>query len=235
MDTSEPLTRVQRRRLRNRELMLDAAERMVTAHGASGLRVEVVAEAADVSVGSIYTHFGNKDGLVVAVADRALERAGAAMSAAYDTSASPMAQVAAAGQAYAELLLRYPFLIRFIVADSTRPENRPLTEQVARRVIAMNQEMERRIDMGIACGEIRPLDARLLASFLFGAWNGVVALTIGSGVSPLTKAEARACLDLARRIVIDGIAAAGSNWADEGHPLHAEHHDHPTNSADRSS
>lgn len=50
-----------------RKRVLAAAGELIDAHGEAGLRVTDVAEMAGVSVGTIYTHFVNRDELIVAV------------------------------------------------------------------------------------------------------------------------------------------------------------------------
>ena len=63
--------RIQRRRTKTRAALLEAAERAFTTRRYHEVRVEELAAAADVSVGSLYNQFGGKEGLYVAVADRA--------------------------------------------------------------------------------------------------------------------------------------------------------------------
>jgi AcrR family transcriptional regulator len=49
-----------------RQRLLDAAVRLLDAHGESALRMTAIAEEAGVAVGLITHHFGSRDGLVVA-------------------------------------------------------------------------------------------------------------------------------------------------------------------------
>lgn len=49
------------------EAILNAAERQFLAHGFERTRVEDIARAANVSVGTVYLHFENKDGVYAAV------------------------------------------------------------------------------------------------------------------------------------------------------------------------
>lgn len=199
--------RVQRRRARNRTTMLDVAEAMFAADGVAAVRVEAIADAADVSVGSVYTHFGNKDGLVVAVTERILDRAGLYLAEAYHVSESPLEQVAATGVAYLNLLLDSPFLIRFLSSDALALENQAVTGGIGQRIAALHTVLEERIDAAIAAGQVKRIDARMLARFLFGAWNGVVGFTMQSDATRLTSDDVEQCLHQARRIIVDGITA----------------------------
>jgi AcrR family transcriptional regulator len=56
-----------RRGLATRQRVLQVATQAIEEHGEAALRVEDVAQAAGVSVGTIYRYFGNREGLVVAV------------------------------------------------------------------------------------------------------------------------------------------------------------------------
>src|SRR5262249_39386290 len=53
--------------------LLDAAERIVEADGVEGLTVRRVAEAGGTTTRAVYTVFGSKDGLVVALGRRAFD------------------------------------------------------------------------------------------------------------------------------------------------------------------
>jgi AcrR family transcriptional regulator len=54
---------------RNRQKILDAAERIVAEQGAERLSLDEVARCADVGVGTVYRRFGDRAGLVFALLD----------------------------------------------------------------------------------------------------------------------------------------------------------------------
>ena len=68
------LTAARRERdLRRREdLILDAAEDMLLAHGYLGLNLDRLAERVEYSKGTLYNHFGNKEDIVLTLANRQL-------------------------------------------------------------------------------------------------------------------------------------------------------------------
>jgi AcrR family transcriptional regulator len=68
-------SRRQRQALRTREVILDAARELFLGGGYAGTRIQAIAEAADVSVETIYKAFGGKPGLVRAIAEKGLEGA----------------------------------------------------------------------------------------------------------------------------------------------------------------
>lgn len=66
--------------------MLDAAESLLDAGGPDALTVDAVVRAAQTSTGSFYARFGDRQGLLVAMQDRFLERLTASLVRAFDTS-----------------------------------------------------------------------------------------------------------------------------------------------------
>lgn len=72
--TAEPRKRPrQRRSVETVERILDAAARIFDERGYRATTTNHVAEAAGVSIGSLYQYFPNKDALLVSLADRHLD------------------------------------------------------------------------------------------------------------------------------------------------------------------
>jgi AcrR family transcriptional regulator len=69
-------SRRRKQALRTRETILEAAKRLFLGGGYAGTTIAVIADAADVSVETIYKGFGGKPGLVRAIAEKGLEGAG---------------------------------------------------------------------------------------------------------------------------------------------------------------
>lgn len=65
--------RREREREARREAILDAAQDLVATEGYHGLRMDAVAEAAELSKGTLYLYFENKDALCAAVATRLID------------------------------------------------------------------------------------------------------------------------------------------------------------------
>jgi AcrR family transcriptional regulator len=59
-----------RRGVKSRELVLDAAERVMAEHGYDGASVERVVEETGIPKSSVYHYFGSKDGILLAVMER---------------------------------------------------------------------------------------------------------------------------------------------------------------------
>lgn len=208
--------RGERRAARTRAAILDAAERAFRADGYRGTRMEDVAEAADVAIGSIYGHFGNKDGLYHALAERSVELFGAYMDRAYAAGATPLERVMAAGDSYLRFHLEHPGAFRFLAfadPDAGPAIDAELRERLTARTEALIDRFRDEIQAAIDAGEARPLDAHDLSRFLWGAWNGVVGLTLRGDRMALTDESVAACIQTGRRLVIEGLVAPAARDA----------------------
>lgn len=86
--------------------LLDAAETVLDRDGSSGVTIRAVASQAEVAPMSVYNRFGNKDGLIVALAMRTLEQLGGAIDVAeVDNPAERFRQ---ACRNYRDFALRHP-------------------------------------------------------------------------------------------------------------------------------
>lgn len=204
--TTVAAQRGERRRMRTRAVLIDAAEALLAEGPSASVRIEDIAEGADMSVGAVYLNFESKDGVFAAVADRIANRAIEQLSAAFDLALSPYEQVSAAGTAYMRFLLDNPAFVRYLATESTGHESQ-LQESSSGTVATLLALFETAIQASIDAGEIRAVNARLVAHFLFGAWNGVAALTLGPSGATLTATDVEQCLEQARHVVLAGLAA----------------------------
>lgn len=211
-----------RRRARTREQILDAAEAAFAPAGYRGVRMEELAEAADVSVGSIYGHFGNKDGVYLALVERALEQFAAYLDAAFDPSYSPLEQAMAAGEVYLRFHLEHPGSFRFLAFDGVETRMPELDadalavrERVGERLEEILGGFQDRIQQAIEAGEADGgYDSKLVARFLWGAWNGVVSFGLRTDRMALSDDEIAACLRMGRRLVNEGLTAPAHRGPD---------------------
>jgi AcrR family transcriptional regulator len=83
-----------------RELILDAAERVLVDRIPTEVTFEEIADAAEVSRGLVYNYFRDRTALLVALAERALERLDRELASAVDPGSDLPMQIAALGRAY---------------------------------------------------------------------------------------------------------------------------------------
>ena len=135
--------------------ILDAAEAEVSAHGFAAASTNAIAAAAGVAKGLAFHHFGSKDGLLVAVYDRALARTVAAL----DAGDAPLP--ADLFERLHALTIRKirgfqddPQGYRVLVAAAAAPE--PLRTELATRARALRAEHLPRLLAGIDPSPLRP-------------------------------------------------------------------------------
>lgn len=200
-------SRAERRRADKRNRVLDRAEAMFTSSSYAAVRIEEVAEAADISVGTVYNYFGGKEGLYLAVAERVLDRVEEELSPAYDPQLGPAEAVALLGRCYLRALVANPIACRSLVAETDAPDG-DLVEGARKRVARLYDEAAWLIDRGIAEGTIAPMDSDLAARFLIGSWNGVFASTFHT-LGPRASVESvTQTLELASDLLARGMMCA---------------------------
>jgi AcrR family transcriptional regulator len=203
--------RASRRRARVREQLLDIAERAFTASAYQDVRMDDLAEEADISVGSIYGHFGSKDGLYLALRERAVEQMAEYLGQCARPEYSPLERVMACGDAYLRFHLEHPGLFRFLAFDRVAPAGQSDEAQradVGDRLAEVITWFEGLVADAISSGEADAgYDARLVSRFLWAAWNGVVALSLRGDELALTDDDVAACLQMGRRLVNEGLTA----------------------------
>lgn len=217
-DGNGPGSRSDRRKARTVQAIIAAAEQKFLARGFHGTTVEEIAEAADVSVGSIYVHFRSKEGLYVALLERALDVQERYMEEAFKPTLSLGQQLFAAGWAYLRFYLDHPAYFRILAFPhlDARPQDDLsfAAQRLAERAEAGVRRVASIIELGVKTGAARPVDPYRAAKFMWGAWTGVIALNMRPDRLRLDDSELQAVLDEGRRIVAEGIAGMGLRQPD---------------------
>lgn len=95
---------------RNRQRILDAAERLFAEYGVGGVSMDAIAAEAGVGKGTLFRRFGDKAGLAVALIDereRALQAAVLSGPPPLGPGAEPGERLAAFGSAYARFVVKH--------------------------------------------------------------------------------------------------------------------------------
>jgi AcrR family transcriptional regulator len=207
-DTS---SRSARRKARTVQAIFEAAERKFLDHGFHGTTVEEIAASADVSVGSIYVHFDSKEGLYLALIERALDVEERYLADAFKPTMSLGQQLFAAGWAYMQFYLDHPGYFRILVfphTDAQPPAAFPkATQRLTERVEAQIARVAEIIALGVKTGAARPVDPYRAAKFMWGAWSGVIALHLRPDRLRLGDDELKQVLEQGRVLLAEGIAS----------------------------
>jgi TetR/AcrR family transcriptional regulator len=180
--------------------------------------MDEISEEADVAVGSIYAHFGSKDGVYTGLIDRALELDKRYCDKGFDSGTTPVEQLVGLSEGYLRFAREHPGyfrLFRFPPPDRPSVEAAPRpAERVAQRIREETERMAGRVRAAIEEGVARPVDPQSTATFLWAAWDGVIACHVGPAHINLTEAEFDAVLDRAREVLALGLLLAPSTKSD---------------------
>jgi AcrR family transcriptional regulator len=110
-----------RRGVKSRELVLDAAERVMAEHGYDGASVARVVEEAGIPLSSVYHYFGSKDGILLAVMERGAERFFAELPQPLERTGSSRQHLEAMTSTLIEALGRHPNFLRLLIVFATQP------------------------------------------------------------------------------------------------------------------
>jgi TetR/AcrR family transcriptional regulator len=213
------LGRLERRKARTVAAILDAAERHFLERGYEATKVDEIAADADVAVGSLYNHFGSKDGLYAALLEHALETFESYMAQEAPPDLTPLELILDVTGRLARFGRERPGEMRVLCLPQPRAPHEPLSEvveQVASTMAAQERRTAALIEAARRQGMTRPVHSRDAAAFLWAAWKGM--LTLGpraERAAPGHDRELRRLLEAAVRIVIGGLASDTSRQQDD--------------------
>ncbi|MBE1490854.1 AcrR family transcriptional regulator [Plantactinospora soyae] len=115
----------QQRARQTRQRILDAAARVFTEYGYAAGTTDRIAEAAKLSVGSVYQYFPNKDSILLTLTlahiDEGIEAVRASLTAVATSPVRPEQWLPAMVGAYADLHSHNPRLHKVLFEESPRP------------------------------------------------------------------------------------------------------------------
>ncbi len=153
-----------RRGMRSRELVLDAAERVMAEQGFEAATIARVVEEAGIPLSSVYHYYGSKDGILLAVMERGAERFFADLPEWNRRTGRPAQHLATVLSTAAGTLERHPNFLRLLIVFAVQPPGRAggEIEVVVARVRALGFDRLRE-QIAIAFGDDpdSPLTIRL--------------------------------------------------------------------------
>jgi AcrR family transcriptional regulator len=163
-----------RRGARSRELVLDAAERLMAERGYRAATVATLVDEAGIPPSSVYHYFDSKEGVLLAVMERGAERFFEALPAFGTPLGSQREHLTVLIETVTATLERNPNFLRILVVMATQPVNADGGE--VHRVVERVRELalERlRDQMQVVFGVDRDgADADHLARFALAAFDG---------------------------------------------------------------
>jgi AcrR family transcriptional regulator len=202
------------------EAIIDAAEQLFLEQGFHATRVSEVARLAEVSIGSIYVHYENKEGLYAALVERALDIEARYLDAVLLSDALPdLEKIVALGEAYLQFFRDHPGHFRLLMLPiESIPEEAarsPLARQVSERGAAQRERLSRVIANCVEQGVMRDdVDPDRAANFWWAAWNGVIALTMRTDELAIDEREMERVVVAGRLMIAEGLASGSLRDAD---------------------
>ncbi len=214
--TTKRVQRPDGRKARTRKALLDAGARLFSEQGVERTTVDEIAEAAGVSVGSLYVHFGSKDSLLLQLIDQALEINEQYMQA--PEASSPLARVLIAGEWYLRFAMEQTVAFRFVAMRVLEPDQATAQDEINERIAERVQRIVARVtaDLNEAMdtGEIAQVDLAQAMVFLWGAWNGVAGLVLRQDSLAISPELAAASLLQGREVLIRGLGGDPERYRD---------------------
>ena len=186
-----------RRGLKSRELVLDAAERVMAQHGFEAATIARVVEEAGIPLSSVYHYYGSKDGILLAVMERGAERFFADVPEPDRRTGRASEHLRGAVSAAVEALERHPNFLRLLIVFAVQPPQ-AANGDVAAVVGHVRAAARERLRKQIAIAFDDDPDSATtdeLARFALAAFDGAFlasradpGVTLEQVVEPLTSA-----------------------------------------------
>lgn len=209
---TQPHTRKERERLEREVQILTLARQMLREVGYLGLSMDRIAADMEYSKGTIYQHFPNKEEIILALANEALETRLKMFQEASTWRGNPRARIAAIGAAAERFVEKYPqhFTVEQIVRSSsiwekTSENRRNFMKSCEARCLQIVGGVVRD---GIAQGDLELPPKRSPEDLVFGLWSlNFGAYTIMASSDSLEEngiADPIAALRLSQNRMLDG-------------------------------
>ncbi len=190
--------------LGGRERLLAAAVRQFAAKGYAGTSVRDILREAGVSAPVLYYHFGNKEGLFLALVREGAGKLEAAAHAALTQPGDAATRIRGYCRAIAEVRREYANLTWIVEAILSGPQEAAPPFDFVRVFTDSLQRLENLVRDGVSSGELRPCDSRRAALACLGA----VEMTARLRALEPTSVTAEGDLDGMLSLILDGLAPA---------------------------
>jgi AcrR family transcriptional regulator len=166
-DAPRPTTRLDRRKARTRQALIDAAVELIATGRGDRASIQEITDAADIGFGSFYNHFDGKDELFATASAEVLERWGQMIDRACAGISDPAEIFAISFRISGRLGWTHPEMARFITGSG-------LSLLDARTGLA--PRALRDIRAGQNAGHFAALDADVVLSAVAGGLIGLLRL-----------------------------------------------------------
>lgn len=206
------LSRKEREKLEREAKILDLARGMLGTVGYHGLSMDRIASEMEYSKGTIYQHFPNKEEIILALANQALEQRLAMFEKASLSQTGSRQRMAAIGAAAEEFVERYPhhFAVEQIIRSTSMWEK---TSEERREFMSMCEQRCMQIvggvvRDGIAQGDLSVPEGMKPEDLVFGLWamhfGAFTIITSSESLDQIGIDEPVASLRKNQNLLLDG-------------------------------
>jgi TetR/AcrR family transcriptional regulator len=203
-----------------RERLIEAARELMIEHGILEVSLSEITQRAGVNVALVSYHFGGREGLMLSIAEADAAFAMTELSRLRSSNLRPSEMIRAHVTGIINAFYRRPYLNRLLqklLREGSPEASRQVSEFFVKPVAEARKEI---LDEGIACGEFRPVDPRLIGYALEGACSQIFTSAasrqsiLGDGTldRPLIERYAASTADL----IVNGLLAQTANETAKG-------------------
>jgi AcrR family transcriptional regulator len=168
-----------------RAALLASARAELLEHGVAGLSLRAIAARAGVSRATPKWHFGNRAGLLTALAIEGFTQLGQALGSAVQDLTDPAARFTALGRAYMDFGLANPDLFELILQSTEVDRDDPALVQAHRESFSIL------VDAAAETAGNTPAASRDIPLLAWAAAHGLVLLSHGGALQTVTGLAAR--------------------------------------------
>lgn len=174
------LTRKQRERAARRELILDAAEDVISGKGFDNATMDEIAERAEVGKGTLYLYFKNKLAIYIAICERGSRRLNKKMAKVLTRDVTGIKMIEELGTAYMNFIVNNPRYFQAFnyyegIVDEEILKNSPVAQQCRENGREAMTYIVRALQIGMQDGSIdRSYNPKELGAIIWGASKGII-------------------------------------------------------------
>ncbi len=177
----EPTLR-ERFREETRRALLAAAEQTLARDGLAGARMEAIAQAAGVAVGTVYNYFADREKLISALLVLRREELLGRISSVTDGDAAFEVKLERYARTMLEHFEQHRALFRLLLQEEVSSGGKGKSKQTMLRELVAHAD--RLTALGVAEGRLREEDAELHGVMLLGLLRGVLLKAVNESFSP---------------------------------------------------
>ena len=175
--------RREREREARREAILDAAEKLTSTVGYEALRMDAVADAAELGKGTLYLYFANKGALCAGLATRLIDRLLPLLDKRLARTPTGLAAIREVLETYFDFTREHPqhfrFALGWLTSDAPLDESTDSFRLYRERIGRLLERAISAIERGHADGTIRPdIDPLPHAVQLWSSMLGVILINL---------------------------------------------------------